>query len=74
MAHWNVTIPESFDYKERLTEELELIKFQKSRLEKRVRHLEDELQNIFESVKEHKFVELTYGDDCLRLVEDKEVV
>lgn len=69
MSHTNVTIPESFNTQDRLIEEIELLKFQKSRLEKRIRYLEDEFKNVFDAVKEWGYVDLTYGKETIVLVE-----
>jgi hypothetical protein len=74
MTHINVKVPESFDREEQMRDQIELLGFEKQRLLKKLDYMRDEFQNIFESVKKHGYVELTYSGEKIVLVDkDKQL-
>ena len=68
-SHFNVTVPCLHGFEERLIDENTLLKFQKSELEKKLNHIVDQFQNVFHSVKDRGFVELTWEGEMIILIQ-----
>jgi hypothetical protein len=56
----NVTIPQQFDQTESFIEQIELLKFEKDRLNKRLDYLYRCLDNIPGAIEEFGFIDLVY--------------
>ena len=56
----NVYIPDQFDQQKSLIEQIELLKFEKSRLNKEIESLYLLLENIPNAIEEYGYVNLSY--------------
>lgn len=56
----NVTLPDQFDQSDSFIEQIELLKFQNDRLNKKLDRLYRELENIPNAIEEYGYVDLSY--------------
>lgn len=68
----NGKIPEAYSTQDNLVLKIKLLEtelaFVKSKLDSSLR----EFENVYDSIKEYGYIELSYGKDCIVLVEKKE--
>jgi hypothetical protein len=55
-----VTLPEQFDQYDSFVEQIELLKFEKERLRKKLDRLYQELENIPNAVRQYGYVDICY--------------
>jgi hypothetical protein len=69
----NVQIPDRFDNVTSLIEQVELLKFEKSRLEKKIEYLHSILENIPMAIDEYGYVDVSYDKNKhMRIAKIKE--
>lgn len=72
MSTWtNIKIPQRFDVVKSQTQEITLLSFKLNQAQIEIKHLYNELENIFESLKQNKEITLSYDKETIkaRLVE-----
>lgn len=70
-AYTNVEIPELYSIKDRLREQIQELELKNKILSDKVFSLHNILKNIPEAVQEYGYVEITYEDIKMKLIEKR---